>query len=141
MPEPAASEPQPNEAGWYSYAIIRLVPRVERAEFMNVGVVLFARQAHYLQADIELDELRALALWPAIDLADVRRHCEVFSAIAAGRSEGGPIGAFPPSERFHWLTAPRSTVLQPSPVHVGCCDDPAVAMEGLLDEFVRPPKG
>ena len=124
---------------WYSYAIVRVVPRPERGECLNVGVVLFAREARYLGARVELDGARLRALAPDADVALIERHLGTFSAICAGAPEGGPLAALPPSERFHWLTAPRSTVIQTSPVHVGATADPRAALEELLDAFVRPP--
>jgi hypothetical protein len=126
---------------WYSYAVIRVVPRVERGECLNVGVVLFARTLGFLEARIELDAARLRALAPDVDLTLVERHLGTFAAICAGRPVGGPLAKLPPSERFHWLTAPRSTVIQTSPVHVGSTGDPAAELGKLLDCFVRPPAG
>jgi hypothetical protein len=122
---------------WYSYAIVRVVPRVERGECLNVGVVLFAREAGYLAARIELDAARLQALAPSIDVDSVERHLASFAAIAAGQPEGGPLAALPPPERFHWLTAPRSTVIQTSPAHEGTTADPAATLDDLLATFVR----
>lgn len=124
---------------WYSYAIIRIVPRVERGEFLNVGVVLFSREQDVLGARFELDRARLVSLAPDVDLATVERHLQTFLAICDGLPTGGPIAALPKPERFHWLVAPRSTMIQTSPVHVGRGDDPARALEDLLAEFVRPP--
>jgi hypothetical protein len=123
---------------WYSYAIVRVVPRVERGEFLNVGVVLFGREQEFLGAKIEVDEQRLLSLAPDVDLATVERHLATFQAICDGDSSGGPIAALPAPERFHWLVAPRSTMIQTSPVHVGRSDEPARALDDLLAEFVRP---
>ena len=136
LPGPDSRPPTPT---WYSYAVIRVVPRVERGEYLNVGVILFARTLGYLEARIELDAGRLRALAPDVDLPLVERHLQTFAAICAGRPEGGPLAALPPSERFHWLTAPRSTIIQTSPVHVGSTADPAAELEALLDCFVRPP--
>ena len=122
---------------WYSYATVRVVPRIEREEFLNVGVVLFAREVPFLEARIELDRQRLRALDPEIDLELVERHLRTFQAICAGDPSGGPVAALPASERFHWLVAPRSTVIQTSPVHVGRCEDPQRALDELLDELVR----
>lgn len=120
---------------------MRVVPRVERGEYVNVGVVLFSRQRRYLTAAIELDRARLLALAPDLDLALVERHLSTFLAIAEGRAEGGgPLADLPPAERFHWLTAPRSTVIQTSPVHVGRASDLAAERDRLLDAYVRPPR-
>ncbi len=124
---------------WYSYAAVRVVPRVERGEFVNVGVVLFARAARFLDARIEPDSARLRALAPALDLAAVERHLAAYRAICEGEPEGGPIALLPPSERFHWLTAPRSGVIQTSPVHIGQSDDPRATLNALLDALVRPP--
>jgi hypothetical protein len=125
---------------WYSYAIIRVVPRVERGECINAGVVLFARTTGYLRAEVELDTSRLLALAPEADIPTIERHLRQFRAIAEGAVDGGPMAELPPSERFHWLTAPRSTVIQTSPVHMGTTDDPDAAIDDLLSDFVRPPR-
>jgi hypothetical protein len=130
--------PQP-PAVWYSYAVVRVVPRPERGEFVNVGVVLFARTARFLATRVAVDRARLRALAPDLDLAAVERHLAAFAAVADGAADGGPIAALPPSERFHWLTAPRSTMIQPSPVHIGCCDDPAAALHTLFAALVAPP--
>ena len=122
---------------WYSYAIVRVVPRVEREEFVNVGVILFARELLFLDARIELEAERVRALAPDLDVELVARHLRTFQAICAGDPAGGPVAALPPSERFHWLVAPRSTVIQTSAVHVGRCENPSEALEELMDEFVR----
>jgi len=129
----------PAPSVWYSYAVIRIVPRVERGEFVNVGVILFARTARFLAACIELDRPRLRALAPDLDVVSIERHLEAFVAICAGSAEGGPIARLPLSERFHWLTAPRSAVIQTSPVHIGCGDDPAAALDALCVTLVRPP--
>lgn len=125
---------------WYSYAIIRIVPRVERGEFINAGVILFSPTHDHLAAKIELDADRLRALAPEVDLEDVERHLQTFCDICAGKPEGGPLAELPTSERFHWLTAPRSTIIQTSPVHVGVTDDLDAALDELLTAFVRPPK-
>ena len=130
---PASAEPDV----WYSYAVVRVVPRVERGEFLNVGAILFARTAEYLAASIELDRQRLELLAPDLDLASVERHLSAFLAICDGRSDGGPLAALPPSERFHWLTAPRSTIIQTSPVHVGRTTDLPGELDRLLRCFVR----
>ncbi len=134
------SSPPPSPTVWYSYAIVRVVPRVERGECMNVGVVLFARERRYLAARFELDRPRLLALAPDLDLALVERHLETFCAIAAGQREGGPVADLPPAERFHWLTAPRSTIVQTAPAHEGRTADPESEVERLLDSYVRLPR-
>ena len=138
------SDGQPGGVGsataWYRYAIVRVVPRVERGECVNVGVVLFSRERRFLQARIELDEDRLRSLAPDADVALIRRHLETFVAIGAGDDGGGPLAALPPSERFHWLTAPRSTIIQTSAVHEGVCPDPLTALDELVDAYVRVPR-
>ena len=123
----------------FDYAIIRVVPRVERGEFLNAGAILSCQSKRTLSAAIELDEHRLAAFAPWLDLAEVRRSLDVIPAICAGGEGAGPIGRLPQRQRFHWLVAPRSTVVQTSPVHSGLCEDPAVALERLLDLMVRPP--
>jgi Protein of unknown function (DUF3037) len=124
---------------WYSYAVVRVVPRVERGEFLNAGVVLFSPEQDFLGARFEIDTDRLRSLAPDVDLAAVERHLATFQSICAGEPAGGPIAALPKPERFHWLVAPRSTVIQTSPVHVGRSQDPDRALEDLLAEFVRLP--
>jgi len=131
------ASPPASPTAWYSYALVRVVPHVERGECINVGVVLFARTRRFLAARVALDHARLRALAPDADLPLIERHLDNFLAICAGDPAGGPLAALPPSERFHWLTAPRSTIIQTSPVHVGRCDDPATALEDLLDRYVR----
>jgi hypothetical protein len=123
----------------FDYGIVRVVPRVERGEFVNAGVVLFCRTRRFLAARIELDVPRLLALAPEIDLAEVERHLAVFPRVAAGGADAGPIGALPQPDRFHWLVAPRSAIIQVSDVHAGTCDDPAAALEELMALMVRRP--
>ena len=125
--------------GSYLYALIRVAPRVERGECINVGVVLFARERRFLGARIELDAGRLLALAPEADVSLIQRHLSTVVAVCEGSETGGPVAALPPSERFHWLTAPRSTVIQTSPVHVGMSADPASTLDELVEAYVRPP--
>lgn len=122
----------------YDYAIVRVVPKVERAEFVNVGVIVSCPERDFLEARIELDENRVLALDPTIDLATVRRHLNAIPRICRGGESAGAIGKLPARERFHWLVAPRSTIVQTSPVHSGRCAEPEQALERLLDRMVRP---
>ncbi len=121
----------------YDYAVIRVVPRVEREEFVNVGVVVSCPAAGFLEAAIELQESRLLALHPGVDLEAVRAHLESIAAICAGGADSGPIGRLTQKERFRWLTSPRSTIIQTSAAHTGTCDDPAAVVERLLDSMVR----
>ncbi|MEO7758488.1 MAG: DUF3037 domain-containing protein [Dokdonella sp.] len=124
----------------YDYALIRIVPRVERGEFINVGVVLSCKGSRFLEARIELDEARLRAIDPGIDVEAVRAHLAAFAAICAGGDDSGPIGKLPARERFHWLVAPRSTMIQTSPVHSGRCADHGNMLERLLDTMVRDPR-
>jgi hypothetical protein len=121
----------------YDYAIIRVVPKVEREEFINVGVVVSCPARGFLEARIELDEKRLLAMDPSLDVATIRAHLATFPTVCAGGEQAGPMGRLSQRERFHWLVAPRSTVIQTSPVHTGCCRDPAAVLERLLARMVR----
>lgn len=116
----------------FDYALLRVVPRVERQEFINAGVVVFCLEKRYLDARVHLDAARLKALWPDADAELVREHLEAIPRICAGDPAGGPIAKLSQRERFHWLTAPRSTIIQPSPVHTGVCE----GSEGLLDRLV-----
>jgi hypothetical protein len=124
----------------FDYAVIRVVPRVEREEFVNTGVILFCLQRDFLAARVELDRERVRAIWPGADLEVLAEHLAAVPRICAGGEGSGPIGALSQRERFHWLVAPRSTVLQVSPVHSGLCEDPEKALEGLMDRMVRRPR-
>lgn len=123
----------------YDYAIIRVVPRVEREEFINVGVIVSCPAQKFLKAGIELDEQRLMAIDSTLDLESIRTHLDAISTICAGGEQAGPIGRLSQRERFHWLIAPRSTIIQTSPAHTGYCKDPAVVLERLLDTMVRRP--
>jgi len=122
----------------FSYAVLRVVPRVERGECFNAGVVLFCRQRDFLGVKVGLDERRLAALAPDVPAEEVRAHLEALVRIAAGGPDGGAIGELPPSERFGWLVAPSSTIVQPSEVHTGLSDDPAATLEQLYAELVEP---
>jgi hypothetical protein len=121
----------------YDYAVIRVVPRVEREEFMNVGVIVSCPAHNYLDARIELDTARIAALDPTLDLDVLRAHLAAIPAICAGGAAAGPIGHLSPRERFRWLTAPRSAVIQFSPAHTGLCTDPDRLLERLVETMVR----
>jgi hypothetical protein len=123
----------------FDYVIVRVVPRVDRDERLNAGVILFCPAAAFLgcRTALDVDRLRALA--PTIDVAAVGRQLEAVRAVAAGEAGAGPIAALTPSERFHWLSAPRSTMVQPSEPHAGLCDDPNAALEHLFRTAVLAP--
>ncbi len=121
----------------YDYAVIRVVPRVDREEFMNVGVIVSCPARDFLEARIELDEARLLAFAPSLDLEAVRTHLGGIPRICAGGPDAGPIGRLSLRERFHWLVAPRSTIIQTSRVHSGRCADPGPVSERLLEKMVR----
>ena len=122
----------------YDYAIIRVVPRVEREEFINVGVIVSCPALGFLEARIELDEQRLRALDSTLDVESIKAHLAAIPAICVGGEQAGPIGQLTQRERFHWLIAPRSTIIQTSPAHTGCCKDPTDALEHLLETMVRP---
>lgn len=124
----------------YDYAIIRVVPRVERAEFVNVGVIVSCQQDDLLEARIELDSTRLLALDPHLDLDAVREHLAAIPAICRGGEAAGPIGRLSRRQRFDWLVAPRSTMIQTSPVHSGRCASTPALIEHLLQTMVRTPR-
>lgn len=128
MPEQAPSA--------FSYAIVRVVPSVERGEGLNAGVILFCRRLDFLAARIALDERRLNALAPDFSPNLVRPHLQAIVRVAAGDPTAGPIAALPPSERFGWLVAPASTIIQPSPVHTGLCENPAETLDELFAELV-----
>ena len=124
-------------ASAFEYALIRVVPRVERDEGVNVGAVLLCRQHRFLQARLHLDRTALRALAPTLDLDAVAAQLALIPLVCAGGATAGPIGALPLYERFRWLTAPRSTVIQPSPVHGGLCTDPAAALERVFQQMVQ----
>jgi hypothetical protein len=125
----------------YDYAVIRVVPRVERGESINVGVIVSCPETSFLDARIELDVPRLLALDETLDVDAIQTNLATIPAICRGGADAGSIGALPQRNRFHWLVSPRSTVIQPSPVHTGRTSDPAAALERLLDTMVRRPSG
>jgi hypothetical protein len=127
MPEPASA---------FSYAIVRVVPDIERGEFVNAGVLLFARQHDFLAARVELDRSRLASLCPEADYDSVESALKAFVRVAEGDSTAGPMAALPKSERFGWLAAPSSTVIQCSPTHTGLCTDPQQALDELFEDLV-----
>ncbi len=128
MPEP------PRNA--FQYAIVRVLPSVERGECLNVGVVLLCRPRRFLGARIGLDEMRLAAFAPGLDPASIRPHLDAIERVAAGDPSAGPIARLGQAERFHWLVAPSSTIIQTSAVHSGLCDDPAVELDHLMATLV-----
>jgi DUF3037 family protein len=129
--------PEPSS---YDYAIVRVVPKVEREEFINAGAIVSCPASDFLEARIELDEARLLALDPHVDLATIRAHLATIPAICAGGPDAGPIGSLARRDRFRWLTAPRSTMIQTSPVHTGACANPSALLDHLVETMVRRPK-
>lgn len=121
----------------YQYAIIRVVPRIDRGEGLNVGVVLLCREQRFLGARTHLDVARLAAFAPDLAPATVQPHLDAIEAIASGSPSGGPIARLTPAERFHWLVAPASTIIQPSAVHTGITDDAAAELDHLVGSLVR----
>jgi hypothetical protein len=121
----------------FQYAIIRVVPRVERGECLNAGVVMLCRPRRFLAAKVGLDEARLRALAPDADPATILPHLAAIERVAAGDPSAGPIAGLTAAERFHWLVAPSSTVIQPSEVHTGLCEDPAEELEHLFEHLVQ----
>lgn len=120
----------------YDYAVIRVVPKVEREEFINAGVILSCPARSFLEAQIKLNESRLLALDPSLDLEMVKNHLATIPKICRGGADAGPIGQLSQRERFYWLVAPRSTIIQTSPVHTGRSSDPAAALQHLVATMV-----
>jgi hypothetical protein len=120
----------------YDYAVVRVVPKVDREEFINAGIILSCPELSFLEARIKLNEARLLALDSSVDLELVRKHLASIPTICAGGDAAGSIGQLPQRQRFHWLVAPRSTVIQTSPVHTGRCGDPAAALGHLVATIV-----
>lgn len=120
----------------FDYAVIRVVPRVEREEFVNAGVIVFCLEKNFLAARVHLNAERLRALWPEVDVDLIRQHLEAFPKISAGDPAGGPIARLSLRERFHWLVSPRSTMIQVSPVHSGICNrDPQEALDRLFQRL------
>ncbi len=121
----------------FDYAIVRVVPHVEREEFINVGVILFCRTLRFLGVRIELDAERLAALSSDVDVATLKDCLDLISRICAGGPQAGPLGHLSRAERFHWLVSPRSTTVQVSPVHSGLCTDPQAALDDLFEKMVH----
>lgn len=122
----------------FQYAIVRVVPRIERGECFNAGVVLFCRPRRFLAAEVDLDARRLAVLAPDVESHPIESQLLALRDIAAGRPHSGPLARLEQSERFHWLVAPSSTVVQPSPVHTGLCEDPADMLAHLFRSLVLP---
>ena len=119
----------------FDYAVIRVVPRVEREEFVNAGVIVFCLEQNFLAARVHVNAERLKALWPELDVELIRQHLEAFPKIAAGDLSAGPIAHLSQRERFHWLVSPRSTMIQVSPVHTGICGDPKRSLDRLFERL------
>jgi DNA-directed RNA polymerase subunit N (RpoN/RPB10) len=120
----------------FQYAIWRVVPSVERGEALNVGVVVYCRRRQFLAARVLVDETRLHTLSPDLDVDAIRRHLDGMTRVAAGDPDGGAIATMPQSERFGWLTAASSTIVQPSPIHTGLCGDPQAVLDRLYTRLV-----
>jgi hypothetical protein len=123
----------------YQYAVLRLVPSLPRGEALNVGVVLFCRRAKFLALRTVVDEDRLRMLDPSLDVAALREHLQLLERVAAGDPTAGPLAQLPPSERFGWLVAPSSTIVQPSAVHTGLAGEPEAVLERLVSDLVSTP--
>ena len=120
----------------FDYAVVRVSPRVEREEFVNAGVILFCLERKFLGARVHLDEGRLRALWPEVDVELIRSRLEAVVKVSSGAEDGGPVARLSQRQRFHWLVAPRSTIVQMSPVHTGVSDNPEVCLEELFRQLV-----
>jgi hypothetical protein len=127
----------PAERHPFTYALVRVVPSLDRGECVNAGVVLWCKARDFLDARVGLDEARLRALAPDCDPAAIRPYLDAVVRVARGDAAAGPIAALPPGERFGWLAAPSSTILQPGAVHTGLCEDPAETLEALFERLVR----
>jgi hypothetical protein len=124
----------------FDYAVVRVVPRVERGERINAGVILYCRARDFLGARIALDSARLLALDGSVDVEEVERALALIPLVCSGDPRAGAIGRLPLADRFHWLTSPKSTMVQVGAVHSGLCDDPLAALDHLVDKMVLPPR-
>lgn len=119
----------------FEYAVLRVMPRVERGECINAGVIVYCKALEFLQAHIALDPSKLRALDTTADAGLIQSHLDALARICEGGPDAGPIGLLSQAERFRWLVAPRSTMIQPSAVHEGLCDDPHTAMERVLAQL------
>lgn len=122
----------------YFYSVLRLVPRVERGECFNVGVAMLCRSRRFLAVRTDLDEGKLAVLAPGVDPGIIREQLVALETVAAGEAAAGPMAALEPAERFHWITSPSSTIIQPSPVHSGVTVDPQATLDRLYDQLVAP---
>ncbi|MEP6924164.1 MAG: DUF3037 domain-containing protein [Pyrinomonadaceae bacterium] len=122
----------------FDYAVVRLVPRVEREEFINVGVIVSCTARQFLKARLTVDQKRLTAFAPDVEIVQVYEHLKAIEKICEGGKQSGAIGELPARARFYWLTAPRSTIIQTSPVHSGLCDEPETALEKLFKTMIQP---
>lgn len=120
----------------FDYAVVRVVPRVDRGEFVNAGVILFCLEKRFLSSRVHLDEVRLRTLWPGVDVNVIEAHLAAFPLVCRGEAAAGPIAALSLRERFHWLVAPRSTIIQVSPVHTGLCEIPETTLQQLFERLV-----
>ena len=120
----------------FEYAVIRIVPKVEREEFLNVGVVLYCKRPVFLKSKISVNAKRLMSIFPDIDIEEITAHLRAFEQIIAGDTGAGPIAALDTASRFRWLTAKRSTILQTSVVHPGICKDPGLTLNNLFEQLV-----
>lgn len=121
----------------FEYAVVRVVPDVEREEFINAGLILFARERRFLRVRTRLDADALEALHPGCDIEALRSQLDLLERVASGEVATGPFAAMDQSKRFHWLTTPRSTLVQPGPLHAGITDDPDATFEHLWDTLVE----
>lgn len=138
---PRAENPGAPERAPFAYTVIRVVPRVEREEFVNAGVVLFSRPRRFLGARAGMDAARLRALWPELDIDAVQRQLDILGLVAAGDPSGGAIARLSLTERFGWISAPASTVVQPGPVHGGLAHDPEATLDALFASLVISSSG
>ncbi|MBC7924955.1 MAG: DUF3037 domain-containing protein [Bryobacteraceae bacterium] len=125
-----------HERSSFDYAVLRVVPRVERGEFLNAGLIMLCLTRNFLSARVHFEEPLLLSICPDLDTDTVKRHLEAFPRICSGEPDAGPIALLPNRQKFHWLVAPRSTIVQVSPVHCGLCESPAEMFESLFARLV-----
>lgn len=132
MPEPTSETHHE-----FQYVVLRAVPRVERGECINVGVILYCKALKYLDIRCQVDRRRLVALWPSASPAAITNHLERLAQVCRGEEAAHALGLTDQSQRFHWLSAPRSTIIQPSTIHGGICADPEQMLKNILGQLVR----